>query len=134
VRHGFGVLALTFGWAAVVLLGSMALGSSLASGLEVLERSARAMLPIIGVYATVVLVALAMWATADADFRTLASVIVLGPFTLVRPWVIVAAAVAGGWAAHSLEGALVVLGACGLQLGLEPWLGLGWRGGRRPLG
>jgi hypothetical protein len=82
---------------------------------------------VLGSYATVVLLALGVWAAAEADRRTLASVLVLGPFTLVRPWVIIAAAVLAVRAAPSSWAAVAVVGACALQLAVEPWLGRRWR-------
>ncbi len=81
---------------------------------------------VLGSYAAIVLVALGVWAAAEADLRTLASVLVLGPFTLARPWVIVAAAGLAVWAAPSTWAAAAVIGACALQLAVEPWLGRRW--------
>jgi hypothetical protein len=66
---------------------------------------------------------------AEADVRTLASVVILGPFTLVRPYVICAVALIGVWKAPSAVVATLVVAACGLQLSLEPWMGRGWRRG-----
>jgi hypothetical protein len=78
-------------------------------------------------YATLTLVGMGIWAAAEADARTLASVVVLGPFTLIRPWVIAAAAVVGAWKAPGFTAALVTLAACGAQLAIEPWLNAGVR-------
>ena len=84
------------------------------------------MLPL-AVYASLVLAALGVWATAEADLRTLASVVILGPFTLVRPWVIVFAACLGAWHAHTWPARGAVIAVCALQLAIEPWLGRNWK-------
>jgi hypothetical protein len=46
---------------------------------------------IFGVFATLTLGALAFWFSPIPEYRLLASIIVLGPLTLIRPYVIVAA-------------------------------------------
>lgn len=86
---------------------------------------AQALLWVLLPYATLTLMGMGVWAAAEADARTLASVVVLGPFTLIRPWVIAAAAVLGAWKAPGLTAALVTVAACGVQLALEPWLNAG---------
>src|SRR5262249_41343378 len=52
---------------------------------EELAGCTERLLMVLGGYATLVLIALGVWSTAEADVRTLASVIILGPFTLIRP-------------------------------------------------
>jgi hypothetical protein len=126
---GFGVAALTVALATAVLAAAPSPPARFAE----LTTTAWWMLPILAVYATVVLVAMGLWAAAEADVRTLASVTVLGPFTLIRPWVIAAAGALGAWHAPSVPAALVAVGACALQIELEPWLGRAWRGGGQPL-
>ncbi|RKH74193.1 hypothetical protein [Corallococcus aberystwythensis] len=88
---------------------------------------ARAILWVLLPYATLTLVGMGVWAAAEADVRTLASVVVLGPFTLIRPWVIAAAAVVGAWKAPGPTAALVTIAACGVQMAIEPWLNAGMR-------
>lgn len=46
-------------------------------------------------YAGLVLSALALYIFSDHDLRAFATVAILGPFTLLRPWVIAAGAVVG---------------------------------------
>jgi hypothetical protein len=124
------VSGLAAGLAAAVVLSAPSPSERLAE----VAVSAWWMVAVLAVYATVVLLALGLWAIAEADLRTLASVTVLGPFTLLRPWVIAAAGALGAWFAPSGSVALLALGACALELLVERWMGLGWRGGRRPLG
>ncbi|MBN8469291.1 hypothetical protein JYJ95_22555 [Corallococcus exiguus] len=94
---------------------------------------AKAILWVLLPYATLTLMGMGVWAAAEADVRTLASVVVLGPFTLIRPWVIATAAVVGAWKAPGFTAALVTVVACGVQLALEPWLNAGMRP-RLPVG
>jgi hypothetical protein len=91
-----------------------------------LLQAAQGMLPPLAVYATLVLVAMGVWATAEADLRTLASVVVLGPFTLVRPWVIIGAGALGLMHASAWPSRAAIVIACALQLAIEPWLGRSW--------
>jgi hypothetical protein len=115
--HGIIVSVLGLG----VVLGVAALGRY-----DPLLEAARWMLYPLAGYATAVLAALGIWATAEADLRTLASVVVLGPFTLVRPWVILAAAGLGAWHADDWIVRAAVIAVCSLQLAVEPWLGRAW--------
>jgi hypothetical protein len=124
VRRGMrrGLLA-TLGMGAAI-----AVACALQPGLfDALLTCARAMLWVLLPYATLTLVAMGIWAAAEADARTLASVIILGPFTLLRPWVITAAAIVAVPQAPDLSSALITVAACGVQLAMEPWLNVGMR-------
>lgn len=90
------------------------------------------MLVIYGLFATLVLSALGLYLVGSFDFGVLASVLVLGPFTLVRPLVILAG---GAWAAFHAQGVIAasfaILAAFTmagfermLDLGQPPWRGL----------
>ncbi|MBK9386178.1 MAG: hypothetical protein IPN34_15305 [Planctomycetes bacterium] len=85
-----------------------------------------------GVYATLVLLGLGVWFVAEADLRTLASVLVLGPFTLIRPlWIAATCAVAALGATTWLGGFAPLLAGV-VQLAIEPWLRRAWAvGGAR---
>jgi hypothetical protein len=70
-------------------------------------------------YAGLVLTALVVYAVSDYDLRALATVAILGPFTLIRPWVIALGATVGLGASSDLltwvltlvsSGAFVILG------------------------
>ncbi|MFT3841154.1 MAG: hypothetical protein QM723_29450 [Myxococcaceae bacterium] len=118
LRYGFLVTVL-----AGLLIGVAAFASpSPQARVDELQPGAQVMLWVLGGYATLVLLALGIWSTAEADLRTLASVIILGPFTLIRPLVIVGAA---GWAAYvapNVVAAGLAVAVCVLQLSVEPLL------------
>lgn len=129
LRHGLAVTLLVGALVGLAVMTSPDPAARLAALLD----AAEALGTVVGAYATVVLLALAVWMVAEADVRTLASVTVLGPLTLLRPWV-VAAGAAWGVAHAGDHVAMVLTGvACALQLGVEPWLGRAWRRGGRPL-
>ncbi|MBL8934217.1 MAG: hypothetical protein JNM69_06680 [Archangium sp.] len=93
--------------------------------------AADAMVLVYGVFATLVLSALGLYLVGSFDFAVLSSVLVLGPFTLVRPLVIVAGAVFAAWSAQHVGAALFCLSASAVMLSFERLLGLGsppWRG------
>lgn len=103
-----------------------------------LVATAAQLVLVYGVFATLVIAALALYLVGSFDLGVLASVLVLGPFTLARPLVIVAGAL---WAASTsttvAAGALSVLAGLVmanferlLELGAPPWRGL--EGDRSP--
>lgn len=97
-----------------------------------LHEAAEKLVLVYGLFATLVLTSLGLYLSSSFDFGVLASVLVLGPFTLIRPLVILAGA---GWAAAT-SGTLgaAVLSVCGalvmvlferlLDRGRPPWRGL----------
>jgi hypothetical protein len=75
-----------------------------------------------GIYATLVLLGLGVWFVAEADLRTLASILVLGPFTLIRPlWILGTCGIVASGATTWL-GMLAPLLAASIQLAIEPRL------------
>jgi hypothetical protein len=87
-----------------------------------LVRIGLRMLPVFGVFGLMVIAALAVYAASRHEVRTFATVAILGPFTLARPWVIVLATVYGVVGAHSVSAvALTVLASAGV-LAAERWL------------
>lgn len=74
------------------------------------------MLVVFAVYAALVLGALAIYLLSAHEVRTLATVAILGPFTLIRPAVIAAAAVVGLWPHRSPAAVLLTLAACAAVL------------------
>lgn len=118
LRYGIGVTLLAGLLIAVVAFTS----PSPQARLDQLQPGAQAMLRVLGGYATLVLIALGIWSTAEADLRTLASVIVLGPFTLIRPAVIAGAAAWAAFVAPTAVAAGLAVAVCMLQLSVEPLL------------
>ena len=64
-------------------------------------------------YAGLVLSALALYLVSDHDLRAFATVAILGPFTLLRPWLIAAAAAVGLRATTDPAVCVLTLTACG---------------------
>ena len=96
-----------------------------------LENAAGKLVLVYGVYATLVLTALGLYLSGSFDFGVLASVLVLGPFTLIRPWVIFAGAVWVAATADTLAAAAMSVGAGLVMANFERILTLGrppWRG------
>lgn len=87
--------------------------------LAVFVRWAEHLVLVYGSYATLVLVTMAIWTYPSTQARILASTMVLGPCTLIRPWFIVAGGIVAGTLQPRAEivfaSALVVC----LQLGSE---------------
>lgn len=67
---------------------------------------------IFGGYAALVLVALVVYTLARHEVRTLATVAILGPFTLARPWVIAASALVGLLPSRSPAAIALTLASC----------------------
>jgi hypothetical protein len=77
-----------------------------------LEDIGARMALLIGGYAALVLAALSTYALARHEVRTLASVAILGPFTLARPWLVAAAALVGLWPPHAPAAIALTLLSC----------------------
>lgn len=80
------------------------------------------MLVVIGGYAVLVLAAIAVYAVAQHELRTLATVAILGPFTLIRPGVIAVAALVGVWPSWSAAAIALTVAACVAVLAAGAWL------------
>lgn len=79
-------------------------------------------LVVIASYAVLVGAALAAYVLARHEVRTLATVAILGPFTLGRPVVIVGAALVGLGRGASWTAVALTIGACGAVVCGEAWL------------
>jgi hypothetical protein len=71
---------------------------------------------VFGGFAALVLAALFVYAVARHEVRTLATVSILGPFTLARPWVVAAAAALGVLPSRSAAAIALTLLACAGEL------------------
>jgi hypothetical protein len=121
IRRGMalGAVVLIPSAAAIVLIAR-------SSGLELwpdLLAAAGRMVAVYGAYATLVVGALGVYRVASGDLRTLATVAVLGPFTLIRPLVICAGGVWGAAAAAHGTTAVVCSLAAAAMIGFEFALG-----------
>jgi L-asparagine transporter-like permease len=88
-----------------------------------LERIGARMLLVYIPYALIILITLSIRALPSVDIRSITSTVIFGPFTLIRPLVVLLGAVWGILAAPGpITVALVVLIVC-LMLGLEWTLG-----------
>jgi hypothetical protein len=85
------------------------------------------MLAAYAAYALLVLSALAIYAWPSLEIRTLATVLVLGPCTMLRPYVIVVGAVLGWVSAPRVETAVVAASAALVMLVLPALLARRWR-------
>ncbi len=95
-------------------------------------RAGRAMLAVYGPYALLVLSALACYAFLNWRLKYLASALILGPFTLLRPLVVILGAALG----VTLSTDAAVVTAVGLSvvavLAVEPLAGRLWYARHRP--
>ncbi len=85
------------------------------------------MVAVYGAYATLVLVALGVYELASGDLRALATVAVLGPFTLIRPLVIAAGAAWGAIGANHATTAIIACLAGSAMICFESALGMARR-------
>lgn len=90
-----------------------------------LLATADVLVKVYGVYATLVLMALLLYLSGSFDLGVLASVLVLGPFTLIRPYVIVGGALAAAWWVGTPVAAAFALVAAAVMSGFERLLSLG---------
>jgi hypothetical protein len=61
------------------------------------REAAQRILAVAGLYATLVIVAFVPFLTGSPDLRSLTTVVLFGPFTVLRPVVVIAATVAAAW-------------------------------------
>ena len=123
----FGQLAvLIAGAATVVALASSSNASALYSSIEVVGAR---MLIVYVPYALIILIAFCIRALPSVDIRSITSVLIFGPFTLIRPIVVLAGAVWGVTAAPSAITLSLAVLVVTLMLGLES--ALGWLRSRK---
>jgi hypothetical protein len=89
-------------------------------------RAGRAMLEIYVPYGLVVLLALAAYGTLHWRRSFIASAILLGPLTLVRPLVAIGGAVAAVLATRDVRVAVIAFAAVAVVLAVEPLAGRRW--------
>lgn len=89
--------------------------------------TARGMLLVYAPYSVLVVLALALYLIPKTDSRSLATVVVLGPFTMLRPYVFLLGLAACWFGGDSISPRLLASFGVALQLSLEPLLE--WRRG-----
>jgi hypothetical protein len=126
-RHAL-IRGALFGQLAVLIVGAVTAVTLVNSNhawllLTKLEMIGARMLLVYIPYALIILIALAIRAVPSVDIRSITSTLIFGPFTLIRPLVVLLGAVWGILAAPSaVTIALVVLIVC-VMVGLEWTLG-----------
>ena len=91
---------------------------------QTLVAVGRRMLDVFSVYAACVALALLGYLLGNADLRVLSTVSILGPFTLIRPWMVLAALVYGLWGQTNAAVIGLTLGSAGAVLLLGRALGV----------
>jgi hypothetical protein len=120
-------VALGAGYAGAVSLGGVLLALSLSAlgGPAVwpaLVEAGRAAVTVYAGFAALIFAALAVWAVPVSEVRTIAAVTVLGPGTILRPWVLLAGLGWGLWARPCVPVGVLALYAAATMLPLEAWL------------
>ena len=102
----------------------LAASSTPAADYETLVGVGRRMLAVFSVYGSGVALALLGYLLGGADLRVLSTVSILGPFTLIRPWMVLAALVYGLWGQTNATVITLTLVSAGAVLLLGRALGL----------
>ena len=109
--------------AGVVAILILALSPQRIAVFEDFERIAERMLMVYLPYAAIILVTFCVRAIPSVDIRSIASVLVFGPFTLIRPLVVLAGAIWGLLAAPSITVLLLMFLIVFLMLSMEYLMG-----------
>jgi len=94
--------------------------------LEQYTRAGKAMLAVYGPYAVLVLIALSCYAALNWRLKYLASALILGPFTLLRPLIAILGAAFGATAGNDVAVAAAVALSVIAVLAVEPLAGRLW--------
>ena len=121
VRQGMG-LGLLIVVASAIVIALLVRTSNLLLWPDLLVVAGR-MVMVYGAYATLVVGALGVYLVATGDLRTLATVSVLGPFTLIRPMVIAGGAAFGVYGATDSASVVVASLAALAMILFETGLG-----------
>jgi L-asparagine transporter-like permease len=113
-----------FGQVAVVIVGLVAAGILAATPqparlFDTFEQVAARMLMVYVPYALIITITFIIRAIPSVDIRSITSVLVFGPFTLIRPLVVLAGAIWGILAAPTAPVLLLVVLIISLMLGME---------------
>ncbi len=117
IAQGWVVVALLAGLAGAVLLAAAEPGVLYAD----MQQAGVRLACVVGVYAVVVVTAFLPYFFGGIELRTLATVSVFGPLTLLRPAVVVAAVCVASWEARWPTRAVLVVAGL-VHLWSERWL------------
>ncbi|MEU3455109.1 oxidoreductase [Micromonospora sp. NPDC006766] len=126
MRRGLVAGGAVLGCLALVLAVVLATAPDPATRYGDLTHAGITMLWFIGPYASVVVASLIGYAVLPRRPATFLILLGLGPLTLIRPWVTIAAGLTAAWTAPNLPtAACAVLAATG-ALAVEPWVHRRW--------
>lgn len=126
MRRGLTAGAVVLGFLAVVF-GIVLVSAEYPAGRYAsMTRAGTAMLWVVGPYAAVVVASIAGYALLPRTVATFLTLLGLGPFTVIRPWLAVAAGAAAVWASDDLVVSACALLAVAGVLSVEPWVGRRW--------
>jgi hypothetical protein len=120
--------ALTVALLAPVIAGACADVAARPARLDDYARTGTIMLTVYGPYAVLVLIALTCYATASWRVRYLASALILGPLTLLRPAVAILGAAIGAALSNDIAAAAAAVLSAIAVLAVEPLAGRLWYG------
>ena len=103
----------------VVVVGMLVLSPEPAKLLASFEQVAARMLIVYVPYALILIITFSIRAIPSVDVRSITSVLVFGPFTLIRPLVVLAGAVWGVLAAPTVHVLILMVLIVFLMLGME---------------
>ncbi len=127
-RRGLALGALLVGPVAAAL----AADAARADRIDHYSAAGRAMLGVYLPYGLVMLLAMAAYTTLSWRFRFLASALILGPLTLVRPLVALVGGGAAWWATRDATVGVLCLAAVAAVLAVEPAVGRRWYANANP--
>jgi len=114
---------------APVIAGVCADAAARPAHLDDYARTGTIMLAVYGPYAVLVLIALACYVTLNWRVRYLASALILGPLTLLRPAVAILGAALGAALSHDIAAAAAAVLSAAAILAVEPLAGRLWYSG-----
>lgn len=126
MRRGLAAGAALLAGLAVLLAAALGAAAHPAERYADLTHAGTVMLWVIGPYAVVVLLSIGGHALLPRAPATFLILLGLGPFTLVRPWLTIAAGAAAAWTASEPVTRACALLAAGSVLAVEPWLSRRW--------
>ncbi|GAA3215946.1 hypothetical protein GCM10010532_043130 [Dactylosporangium siamense] len=126
MRRGLAGGAAVLGCLALVLGAVLATAPDPGTRYTGLTQAGISMLWVIGPFAAVVVASLVGYAVLPRRPATFLILLGLGPLTLIRPWVTVAAGLTAAWTALDLPTAVCTVVAATSVLAVEPWVHRRW--------